>query len=119
MVGEWTFYAVVLLIIVALVKLIPYRLFFKTHRLLAVCYLALVFHTVILAKFSYWLSPVGLLLVPLLLAGSYGAVIVLFRRIGIGRKATATIASIQYYSGVRALEIAVENVVGWLGHKPG
>lgn len=119
MVGEWTFYAVVLLIIVALVKLIPYRLFFKTHCLLAVSYLALVFHTVILAKFSYWLSPIGLLLVPLLLVGSYGAVVVLFRRIGAGRKATATIASIQYYSGVDALEIAVENVAGWLGHKPG
>lgn len=65
------------------------------------------------------LSPVSLLLVPLLLAGSYGAVVVLSRLIGAARKGTATISSIQYYSGVRALEIEVENVVNWPGHKPG
>ena len=33
--GEWAFYAAVLLIVLALIKSFPYRLFFITHRLLA------------------------------------------------------------------------------------
>ena len=118
-IGEWTFYATVLLIIVALVKAVPYRLFYKTHRLLAVAYLALVAHSIVLTKFSYWLSPLGLLLALLLLAGSYSSVIVLLGRIRAGRKTTARIASLQYYPGVHALEVAVDGADGWTGHEPG
>ncbi|MCB2032337.1 MAG: ferric reductase, partial [Ottowia sp.] len=43
--GEWAFYGAALLIVVALVKRIPYHWFAKTHKLLAVAYLVLVFHT--------------------------------------------------------------------------
>jgi predicted ferric reductase len=35
-IGEWAFYAMVLLIALALIKRFPYRYFFKTHRLLAI-----------------------------------------------------------------------------------
>ena len=51
-IGEWAFYAAVVLIILALVKRFPYRHFFKTHRLLAIVYLFLVFHAVVLMKFQ-------------------------------------------------------------------
>jgi predicted ferric reductase len=118
-IGEWTFYAATLLIVVALVKWIPYRLFYKTHRLLAAAYLALVFHTVVLTKFDYWLSPVGLLLVPLLACGTWAAVIVLLRRVAAGRLVRGKIASLQYYPGVRSLEVAIDVPKGWAGHKPG
>ncbi|MDY0108267.1 MAG: ferric reductase-like transmembrane domain-containing protein, partial [Giesbergeria sp.] len=53
-IGEWAFYAAVLLMVLALVKRFPYRHFFKTHHLLAVAYLALVWHSVVLLKFDYW-----------------------------------------------------------------
>jgi predicted ferric reductase len=53
-IGEWAFYAAVPLIIIALLKRFPYRYFFRTHRLLAVVYLALAFHGVILLKPAYW-----------------------------------------------------------------
>jgi hypothetical protein len=53
-IGEWTFYATVPLIIIALLKRFPYRYFFKTRRLLAVAYIALAFHSVILMKPAYW-----------------------------------------------------------------
>src|SRR5690606_37790332 len=49
-VGEWAFYAAVVLIVLALVKRFPYHLFHKTHRLLAVASLVLVFHSVVLMK---------------------------------------------------------------------
>src|SRR3546814_13329334 len=58
--GEWAFYAVVALIAVALIQRIPYRFFYRTHRLLALAYLVLVFHAVILTTFRYWLHPSGL-----------------------------------------------------------
>lgn len=117
--GEWVFYAVVVLIVVSLVQLIPYRLFYKTHRLLAVCYLVLVFHTVVLVKFAYWTSPVALLLVPLLAWGSWAAVIVLLRRVAAGRTVDGTIASMEYYPGVHTLEVAIDIPTGWRGHEPG
>jgi predicted ferric reductase len=53
-VGEWAFYAMVLLIALALIKRFPYRYFFKTHRLLAIVYLVLVFHSTVLMKYTYW-----------------------------------------------------------------
>lgn len=118
-VGEWTFYACVVLIVVALVKWVPYRLFYKMHRLMAAAYLALVYHAIILTKFSYWLTPVGLILAPLLFAGTWSALISLFGLIGKGRRTHGTISSLQYYSGVHALEIAVDVREVWQGHKPG
>ena len=68
--GEWAFYAAVALILVALVRAVPYGAFRRLHRLLAPIYLALVFHTVILTDFSYWTQPVGVVLALLLLLGS-------------------------------------------------
>jgi predicted ferric reductase len=85
-VGEWAFYAAVLLIAVALIHRIPYRLFYKTHRLLAVVYLVLVFHAVVLLQFSYWTTPLGVLMAAMLAGGTVAAVIVMLRRVGTGRK---------------------------------
>lgn len=118
-IGEWAFYAAVALIVLALLKRFPYRLFFKTHRLLAVAYLVLVFHAVVLTKFTYWTSPLGLVMAPLLAFGTWAAVIVLLRRVAAGRQVQGGIAALQYYPGVRVLEVQVEIPEGWPGHKPG
>ncbi|WP_425514568.1 ferredoxin reductase family protein [Ancylobacter dichloromethanicus] len=118
-VGEWAFYAAVLLIALALIRYFPYRLFYKTHRLLAVAYLVLVFHAVVLTRFSYWTLPVGWLTAVLLAAGTWAAAIVLLRRVGADRQVKGRIASLHYYPGVRALETEIEVPQGWPGHKPG
>lgn len=117
--GEWAFYAAVILIVLALVKYFPYRLFYKTHRLLAVTYLVLVFHSVVLIRFSYWSQPVGWVMALLLAAGTVAAVIVLLRRVGADRQVQGKIISLHYYPGVRALETEIEVPHGWPGHKPG
>jgi predicted ferric reductase len=101
------------------VKWFPYRLFFNSHRFFALAYLALVFHTVVLTKFHYWLSPVGLLLVPLLLLGTWAAIRSLVRHVAAGRQVRGQIASRQHYPSIRTLEIAVDVPKGWKGHKPG
>src|SRR5574343_581568 len=80
--GEWAFYAAALLMVLALVKRFPYRWFAKTHQLLALGYLALVAHSVVLTKFSYWSTPLGVVLALMLAGGSGAAVWVLLGREG-------------------------------------
>ena len=81
--GEWAFYAAVVLIVLALVKRFPYRYFFKTHGLLAVAYLVLVFHSLVLMKFSYWGEVIGPFMAVLMLAGTVAALVSLFRAVGV------------------------------------
>ena len=74
-VGEWAFYAAVLLTVLALIRSIPARWFRKTHHWLAVAYLVLVYHTLVLVKPGYWSQPVGWVLAALLVAGTASAVL--------------------------------------------
>lgn len=118
-VGEWMFYGTLILIGIALFKKISYRSFYKTHRLFALIYLGLVFHTIILTKISYWISPVGLVIMPLLAGGVVSAFLSLFKKIGILRLGYGKIESIEYFPGVKALEVVIKDIRGWGGHKPG
>jgi predicted ferric reductase len=117
--GEWAFYAAVLLIGLALLKWFPYRLFFKTHRLLAVAYLALVFHSVVLTKFSYWGQPLGPVMALLWLAGTVAALKILLGRVGLSRRAVGVIELISEHQPVRVLELGVQIRSRWAGHQSG
>ncbi|MCA8931959.1 MAG: ferric reductase-like transmembrane domain-containing protein [Rhodospirillaceae bacterium] len=118
-IGEWAFYGLLLLASLALICWFPYRLAFKAHRLMAVAYLALAFHAVVLVKFSYWTTPVGLVLAPLLAAGVVSAVLVLFGRVGANRRVGGRIAGLRSYPGLHALEVDVALDRGWPGHDAG
>ena len=117
-VGEWAFYAVVALIALALIQRFPYRAFYKTHRLIAIAYLVLVFHAIVLLEFRDWMQPLGWLMAILLASGTCAAFVVLIRKVGAKRQVHGTIHSLRYFGGVNALEIETE-VQGWPGHKPG
>lgn len=52
-VGEIAFYVAIVLLVAALIKRIPYRWFAKLHILIVPVYLALVWHTIVLANFAY------------------------------------------------------------------
>lgn len=118
-VGEWAFYAAVALIAMALVKRFPYRYFFMTHRWLAVVYLALVLHSVVLMSFHYWSTPLGVVMAGLMLAGSAAAALSLFRRIGVRRKAVGEIEHVDYLAGVRVNAVTVQLHQRWAGHEAG
>jgi predicted ferric reductase len=118
-IGEWAFYAAVLLMILALIKRFPYHLFAKTHQLLAVVYLLLVFHSVVLIKFAYWSQPIGWLLAALMLCGTIAACIVLTGRVGKANKVKGVIDRLTYYEGLRVLEGRVIIEQGWQGHEAG
>ena len=118
-VGEWAFYAAALLIVLALVKRFPYHWFARTHRWIALAYLGLVFHALVLTRFDYWRQPVGWLLALLLAGGSVAAVIVLLRRVGAARKVAGTVEALQHYPGLDVLESRLRLQPGWPGHAAG
>ncbi|MCA8927659.1 MAG: ferric reductase-like transmembrane domain-containing protein [Alphaproteobacteria bacterium] len=117
--GEWAFYAVVLLLLIALIHLIPYRWFRYSHRLVPAAFLVLVFHAVVLLDYAMWPTPLGIVLGVLLLWGSYAAILSIFGRIGAGRRVPGEIAEKRFYEGVRSLETVVKLGPGWAGHKAG
>lgn len=118
-IGEKAFYAAVALIVIALVKHFPYRHFFKTHRWLAVAYLALVWHSVVLMKFPYWGTPLGIVMGLLMVGGTVAAGISLLRRIGAQRKAVGEVEKIEYLEGVKVNVITVQLKSQWAGHDAG
>ncbi|MDR1996680.1 ferric reductase-like transmembrane domain-containing protein [Azonexus sp.] len=118
-VGEWAFYAAAVLIVLALIKRFPYHWFVKTHKWIAVAYLALVYHSAVLIKADYWSQPIGGLLAVLLLGGSVAALLTLTGRIGVSRKVQGTIAALTEYPALRVLETAVVLENGWRGHAAG
>ena len=117
--GEWAFYAVIVLIALALLKRFPYRWFFKTHRLLAVVYLVLAFHSMVLMKTFYWSSPLGALMVVLLLAGTLAAGVSLLRRIGRTRRALGSISGLVQHRDNRVLGVDIQLKDRWPGHVAG
>lgn len=117
--AEWVFYAAVILIVLALVKRFPYHLFKKTHKLLAVGYLLLVYHGAILIKISYWKQPIGWMMALLMLGGIVAAVLVLLNRVGEGRKTKGIIDSLTYHPDLRILETSIRLQNGWSGHVAG
>jgi predicted ferric reductase len=117
--GEWGFYAAAILIVLALVKWFPYRYFFKTHRILALLYLLLVFHSTVLMKFTYWTEPLGFLMVVLMAVGTLAALISLFRRIGANRRAIGVIEKIVPHPNVKVIDIVTLLKSKWSGHQAG
>jgi predicted ferric reductase len=117
--GNLAFYALILLVVLALVKWFPYKYFFKTHRLLAIVYLVLAFHSVVLMKFAYWGEILGPVMAALMLFGSLAALASLFRLIGAGNRAVGTITDIERHSGVKVVRVDAKLANDWPGHAAG
>ena len=92
--GQFCFWAALILIVLALVKWFPYRQFVRTHRFLAIVYLGLVFHSVVLLKTSYWTYVIGWAIAALMAAGCVAALYILFKRVGRTRQAVGAIEAV-------------------------
>ena len=113
-IGEIAFYIAIVLLVAALIKRIPYRWFAKLHILIVPVYLALVWHTVVLANFAYWSQPLGWLLIAALLAGIACSLIALFKRIG--NPQNATVSALNQNGNLLSLTL---NAPKWQGHRAG
>lgn len=118
-IGQWCFWLTVILIVLALVKWFPYRQFLRTHRLLAVVYLGLVFHSLVLLKTSYWTYVIGWLIAALMAAGAVAAVYILFQRVGRTRQAVGTVEAVTQHQDGRIVSVRICLKDRWPGHEAG
>ena len=116
---EYTFYIIIVLVIVALFKKVPYHIFRKTHKIFPVVFLVAAYHGATAQMKEHWLSsPAGYLLLVLITIGVSAALISLFQRIGISRKITASIKEIEYHEN-KILDIRLTCPTKKIIHKPG
>ncbi len=117
--GEWAFYAAAVLIVLALLKAVPYAWFKRLHKGLPVVYLVLVYHSLILIKADYWLQPVGWAMGLLMLVGSVSALLALTGQIGRSRRVAGVIKRLTAYPALQVIEGTLQLEQGWPGHRPG
>ncbi len=119
-IGEFAFYGLLVLLVVALWRRIPYHWFARTHRLVPLAWLALAFHTVVLLDGAYWRQPVGWLVAVSLLAGSWAALVSLTGRIGAGRRLRGTVQAMEVFPPpLDMLKVEIGMQPGWAGHRAG
>lgn len=117
--GDLPFKIMVILIIIALVKRIPYKFFANTHTLLAVAYLAFVFHGVVLMDFAAWTQPLGIVVALLMVGGVISAVMTLTRQIGRRNTVSGKVESIRTFAELDATAVTIAMEDGWKGHDAG
>ena len=116
--GEWSIYALLLMLALTLWRRFPYHAWRLIHRVMPALFLVLAFHAVALAPAGYWTGITGLLLVPLLAAGAWSAGVALAGRIGHGRRSHGRITALERKrDGVLEVECRLD--AGWRGHQAG
>ncbi len=119
MVAEPALFILIVLVLVALIRLIPYRIFAKTHILVVPIFLVLAFHAIVLLKTSYWSNPVSWLTVLIVIVGVVGSGYALAHYVGWRRYTRAKVVWSHYYPEIRVLEAVFETEPGWPGHAAG
>ncbi|MBS1145098.1 MAG: Oxidoreductase FAD-binding region [Proteobacteria bacterium] len=117
-VGEWAGYILLALVVVALVKRIPYRYFRWVHKAFGAVFIAGAFHGLILMPTTFWQSPLGWLTALVAAIGIVPALLSLSNRIGRQRQHRAAIVSISQHEG-KLLEIVCRPAASWPGHQAG
>lgn len=80
--GEWVMWFLLAALVLTLWHKFSYHLWRYTHKLMAIAFLILVFHTIVLTPVSYWLQPVGIMLAVGCVMGSGCALLSLLGLIG-------------------------------------
>lgn len=117
-VGEWAGYILLGLVLVALIRRIPYRYFRWVHKAFGLVFLAGVFHGLMLMPKTFWDSPLAWLTAAVAVAGIVPAVLSLSGRIGRKHQYWATIERVQQQAD-QVLDIVCRPQAGWPGHRAG
>lgn len=117
--GEWAFYLLLVLAVLALWRRFPYHLFFKTHRLMAPLLLVLTFHAIVLTPASYWSAPIGWLMIAVLAVAAVAAGLSIFGRIGKAHRFAGEVTDFHVHAGNSVLDVGVKLTTAWPGHDAG
>ena len=116
--GEWTIYALLIMLAITLWRRFPYHAWRLAHRAMPVAFLALVLHTLALAPAYYWTGPTGLLLVPLMAGGAVAALLSLAGRVGQRRRVMGRVVSVASQPG-GIVDVTCDLGPQWPGHRAG
>lgn len=116
-VGEWSVWILGIMLVITLWQRFPYHIWRYTHKALAVIYIVIAFHGVVLAPAGWWLEPAGVLLAVTAVVGVYCALIALSGGIGRTRRYQGTVLSVKQYKD-DVLEVTCQLPKQW-SHRPG
>lgn len=116
-VGEWSVWILGIMLVITLWQRFPYHIWRYTHKALAVIYLVIAFHGVVLAPAGWWLEPAGALLAVTAVVGVYCAFIALSGGIGRTRRYQGTVLNVNQHHG-DVLEVTCQLPKQW-SHRPG
>lgn len=117
-IGEWGIYLFIALTLIALFAPIKYKRFRITHKIMALVFVVIAYHSVVLIKPAYWSSLITPLVVGLALIGTIAAIISLLGLIGKRKTHHGKIASIHHDSDSHTTNVRV-TLPKWSGHKAG
>jgi predicted ferric reductase len=86
---------------------------------MALVFLVLCFHAVVLIPSSYWSAPIGWLLVALLGVAAIAAGLSIFGRIGNSQRFTGEVTDFHFHEGNSVLNVGVKLTTAWPGHAAG
>lgn len=115
--GEWSVWIIGIMLVITLWQRFPYHIWRYAHKALAVIYLVIAFHGVVLAPAEWWLQPAGWLVAVSALVGAYAALVALTGRIGHKRRYQGQILSVTPMHG-EVLEVTCQLPTHW-SHTPG
>ncbi len=107
-VGEYAMWIMLGVVIVALVRVFPWRLFRYVHKLFPLLFLAGAFHAVVLMPISWWLQPSGIWVAFWAIAGSAAAVWSLAGQVGLRRRHAGIVRATRYVADAKIFEVDVE-----------
>lgn len=116
--GELSFYLMTILVVIALLRYFPYRLFRQLHRVFPVLFLAAAFHSVVLLPASAYAQPMGWLALLIAGFGGLAALLCLTGRLGSGKSHDSQVSDIQVLGdGTMVLELS--RPTRWERHRAG
>ncbi|QLI82531.1 ferric reductase-like transmembrane domain-containing protein [Chitinibacter fontanus] len=110
--GEWSVYLLAIMLVLTLWQRFPYSFWRYLHKALAVVFVVLSLHALVLSPQTYWAQPMGWLIAATAAVGSICALISLFGQIGRQRTHQAIVTAIEH-TGKDVLELECKTDGKW------
>ncbi|SOB75497.1 Predicted ferric reductase [Marinobacter sp. LV10R510-11A] len=116
--GEPGLYLLVFLVVITLIRWVPYGYWRYLHRVMPLIYLALAAHAVLLAPLQWWQQPIGWLMALLMVGGAIASLQSLTGQIGRSRRYKGLVQAVKRTSA-NITEVVCDMGNSWPGHRAG